>query len=49
MRCLVTAGKHISNTQAIAMQLLGKRLPAKNEHACNNGNRVSYVVRLQMQ
>jgi hypothetical protein len=28
MHCLVTAGKHVNNTRAIARQLLGKRVPA---------------------
>jgi hypothetical protein len=27
MRCLVTAGKHVNNTRAIARQLLGKQSP----------------------
>jgi hypothetical protein len=52
MHCLVTAGKHINNTQAIARQLLGKRVPvATDTHAMvkvlldyNNGNCVFYVV-----
>jgi hypothetical protein len=29
MRCLVTAGKYINNTRAIARQLLGKHVPAE--------------------
>jgi hypothetical protein len=34
MRCLVTAGKHVNNTRAIARQLLGKQVPAEmNTHA----------------
>jgi hypothetical protein len=34
MRCLVTAGTHVSNTQAIARQLLCKRVSAaKHTHA----------------
>jgi hypothetical protein len=28
IRCLVTAGKYISNTRAIAKQVVGKRVPA---------------------
>jgi hypothetical protein len=52
MHCLVTTNKHINNTQAIARQLLGKRvLTAMDTHAVvevlldyNNGNHVSYVV-----
>jgi hypothetical protein len=46
MRCLLTAGKHVNNTRAIARQLLGKRVPAATDtHATvevlldyNNGN-----------
>jgi hypothetical protein len=56
MRCLVTAGKHVNNTRAIARQLLGKRVPAATDtHAMvdvlldyNNGNGVLYVVRAEM-
>jgi hypothetical protein len=34
MRCLVTAGKHVNNIRAIAMQLLGKRVStATDTHA----------------
>jgi hypothetical protein len=34
MRCLVTAGKHVSNTRVIARQMLGKRvLAATDSHA----------------
>jgi hypothetical protein len=28
MRCLVTVGKHVNNTRAIARKLLGKWVPA---------------------
>jgi hypothetical protein len=56
MRCLVTAGKHVKKTQAIARQLLGKRAPAaRNMYAMvevlldyKNGNGVFYVVRAEM-
>jgi hypothetical protein len=56
MRFLVTAGKHVSNTRAIARQLLGKRVSAANHmHATvevflyyNKGNGVFYVVRAEM-
>jgi hypothetical protein len=57
MRYLVTADKHVNNTQAIVRQLLGKRIPAATDtHATvrvllfdyNNGNRVFYVVRAEM-
>jgi hypothetical protein len=56
MRCLVTAGKHVNNTRAIARQLLGKRVSAtKDTHATvevlfdyNTGNGVFYVVRAEM-
>jgi hypothetical protein len=47
MRCLVTVGKHINNTRAIARQLLGKWVPAATYtyatvevlFDCNNGKR----------
>jgi hypothetical protein len=56
MRCLVTAGKHVNNTRAIARRLLGKRVPAATDtHATgevlldyNNGNGVFYVVRAEI-
>jgi hypothetical protein len=53
MRCLVTAGKHVNYTQAIARQLLGKRVPeAKDTHIVllcyNNGNGAFYVVRAEV-
>jgi hypothetical protein len=56
MRCLVTVGKHVNNTLAIARQLLGKRVPsATDTHATfevlldyYNGNGVFYVVRAEM-
>jgi hypothetical protein len=56
MRCLVTAGKHVNNTRAIARELLGKRVPAATDmHTTvevlsdhNNGNGVLYVVRAEM-
>jgi hypothetical protein len=58
-RCIrywVTAGKHVNNTQAIARQLLGKRVPAATDmHTTvevlldyKNGNSVFYVVRAEM-
>jgi hypothetical protein len=55
MRCLVTAGKHVNNTRAIARQLLGKRVPVTTDtHATvevlldyNNGNGVFCVVRAE--
>jgi hypothetical protein len=31
IRCLVTAGKHVNNTRAIARQLLGKRVPTETD------------------
>jgi hypothetical protein len=56
MRCLVTAGKHVKNTRAIARQVLGKRVPAATDTYAtvevlldyNNGNGVFYVVRAEM-
>jgi hypothetical protein len=52
MHCLVTVGKYISNTRAIAKQLLGKRVPAATVEVLlldyNNGNGVFYVVRAEM-
>jgi hypothetical protein len=53
MRCLVTTGKHVNNTRAIARQLLDKRVPAAADtHAAvevlldyNNGNGVICWVR----
>jgi hypothetical protein len=56
MRCLVTAAKHVSNSRAIARQLLGKRVPsATDTHATvevlldyNSGNGVFWVVRAEM-
>jgi hypothetical protein len=56
MRCLVTAGKHVNKTWAIARQLLDKRVPAVTDtHATvevfldyNNVNDVFYVVRAEM-
>jgi hypothetical protein len=56
MHCLVTAGKHVNNTWAVAMQLLDKRVPAATDtHATvevlleyNNGNGVFNVVRAEM-
>jgi hypothetical protein len=56
MRCLVTAGKYVNNTRAIARQLLDKRVPsAAYTHATvevlldyYNGNGVFYVVRTEM-
>jgi hypothetical protein len=56
MRCLVTAGEHVSNTRAIARQLLCKRIPAATDtHATievllnyNNGKSVFYVVLAEM-
>jgi hypothetical protein len=54
--CLITAGKHVNNTQAITRQLLGKRVPAATgTHATvevllnsNTGNGVFYVVRAEV-
>jgi hypothetical protein len=57
MRCLVTASKHVNNTQAIARQTLSKRVPAATDtHTTaveilfdyNNGSRVFSVVRAEM-
>jgi hypothetical protein len=31
MRCLLTVGKHVNNTRAIARQLLGMRVPAATD------------------
>jgi hypothetical protein len=54
MRCLVTAGKHVKNTSAIARQLLDKWISAPTgTHATaeildyNNGSGVFYVVRAE--
>jgi hypothetical protein len=47
-RCLITAGKHVNNTRAIARQLLGKRVPAATVEVLldyNSGNGVFYTVR----
>jgi hypothetical protein len=54
--CLVTAGKHINNTQAIARQLLGKLVPPATDMNAkvevlleyNSGNGAFYVVRTEM-
>jgi hypothetical protein len=54
--CLVTAGKHVNFTRAIARQLLGKWVPAATDtHATvevllvnNNGKGFFYVVRAEM-
>jgi S-adenosylmethionine:tRNA-ribosyltransferase-isomerase (queuine synthetase) len=46
MRCLVTAGKHVNNTRAIARQLHGKRVPAATVEVLleyNSGNGVFSV------
>jgi hypothetical protein len=56
MSCLATAGKHVTNIRAIAMQLLGKRVSkATDTHTTvevllgyNNGNGVFYVVHAEM-
>jgi hypothetical protein len=55
MRCLVTAGKHVNNTRAIAEQLLSNRVPAATDtHATvevldyKNGNGIFSVVRAEM-
>jgi hypothetical protein len=56
MRCLVTAGKQVSNTRVIGRQLLAKRVHAATDtHKtvevlldCNNGNGVFYVIRAEM-
>jgi hypothetical protein len=56
MHCLVTAGKHINNTQAIARQLLSKWVTvAMDTHAtvmilleCNTGNGAFSVVHAEM-
>jgi hypothetical protein len=56
MRYLVTAGKHIKNTRAVARQQLRGHVPtATDTHATvellldyNNGKGVSYVVRAEM-
>jgi hypothetical protein len=56
MRCLVTAGKHVNNTRAIARQLLDKRVPAATDTQATvevlldykNGKGVFYVVRAEM-
>jgi hypothetical protein len=54
--CLVTAGKPVSNTRAVAREVLGKRVPAASDtHATveillgyNSGNGVFCVVRSEM-
>jgi hypothetical protein len=56
MRCLVTAGKHVNNTRAIAKQELDIRAPAATDtHATvevlldyNNGNGDFCVVLAEM-
>jgi hypothetical protein len=56
MRCLITAGKHVNDTRAIARQLLGKRVPvATDMHATvevlldyNNRNGAFSEVRAEM-
>jgi hypothetical protein len=51
MRCLVTAGKHVSSSRSIARQLHGKWIPtATDRHTMdyNNGNGVFYMVRAEM-
>jgi hypothetical protein len=53
MRCLVTTGKHVNNTRAIARQLIGKGIStATDTHAgilgYNNGNGVFFVVRSEI-
>jgi hypothetical protein len=56
MRCLVTAGKDVSGSRAIAKQLLGKRCPAATDsHATveilldyNSGNGALCVVLAEM-
>jgi hypothetical protein len=56
MCCLVTAGKYVNNTRAIARQLFGKRVPAATDVYAtaevllnyNSGNGVLYVVRTEM-
>jgi hypothetical protein len=56
MRCLVTAGKHVNNTWAIARQQLDERVPAATDAPakvevlldCNNGNMVFYVVHAEI-
>jgi hypothetical protein len=53
---LVTASKHVSNTRAIARQLLGKRVPTAMDTRVtievlldyNNGKSVFYVVYAEM-
>jgi hypothetical protein len=53
---MVTAGKHVNNTSAIARQLFRKRVPAATDtHATievlldyKSGNDVFYVVRAEM-
>jgi hypothetical protein len=45
------AHKHVNNTQAIARQLLGKRVPTAINKALfdyNNENGVSYAIRAEM-
>jgi hypothetical protein len=56
IRCLVTAGKHVNNSQAIARELLSKRVPAATDtHGTaevlldfNNENVGFYVVRAEI-
>jgi hypothetical protein len=56
MRCLVTAGKYVNNTWAIARQPLCKPVPAATDtHAMvevllgyNNGNGVFNVIRAEI-
>jgi hypothetical protein len=51
MRCLVTAGKHVNNTRAMARQLLGKWVLAATVEVlldCNKRNGVFSVVSAEM-
>jgi hypothetical protein len=45
MRCLVTAGKYVNNTRAIARQLFGKRVPV----AADTQQRPSYCWTITME
>jgi hypothetical protein len=45
MRCLVTAGKQVNNTRAIARQLLGKRVP--RQRICMQRPRYCWTVTME--
>jgi hypothetical protein len=56
IRCVVTAGKHVKSTWAVARQLLDERFHAETDSRAtvevlldyNNGNDILYVVHAEM-